>query len=865
MSFITVFGVRHHGPGCARSLRAALEELRPDIVLVEGPPDAHEVLPLLIHEEMIPPVALLVYDPAEPRHAAFYPFAVYSPEWQALRYALGAGVPARFMDLPQAVQFGLENHAVAQARAEAEARQADEDAKRTSEGDDASGAKDPRGDATPDIALPSVAEGAGTVATPVEEHTGTGVTGPDDDLSLLSLRAPGGIPSMQGSGGADVPETEGVIPDATLSDEPASIVVEGPELREDPIGMLAEAAGYDDHELWWEHQIEQRLDAKGLFEGILEAMTTLRAATDEARQLRASSRAEAAPTGPRRDDLREAYMRQVIRQAEREGHERIAVVCGAWHAPVLTAPGPDKTDKALLAGLPRAKVSATWIPWTNGRLAQRSGYGAGVRSPGWYEHLWMAQDKHAVRWLARVAHLLREQDLDASSASVIEAVRLGETLAALRGLPLPGLTDLQEAAQAVLCKGDATPMALIRDKLEVGERLGEVPAETPSVPLQGDVAAAQRRLKLKPSPEEATLDLDVREDLGRARSHLLHRLALLGVPWGQPRRAYRAKGAFHELWQIRWQAEFAVALIEANVWGNTVEIAATAFVAAEGATAALPRLTALLDRAILASLDGAVDSLLEAVRRQAAVSADVRALMEALPPLARVARYGDVRGTQGALVLPVIDALFERIVVGLPGACSALDDDAAAEVVKGMGAVAESLNLLDLEKAQRDEWNGVLRSLLDRAPVHGLVRGWACRLLIDAGVLEEDEVQRLAGLALSLVAPVESAAAWLQGVLRGSGQALLHMDSLWRALDGWIAALGPEAFVEILPLVRRAFSDFQSPERRMMGEKAAKMHQAPTTRAADPDARPLDHERAAQVLPVLRQILGLPPVPETRQ
>src|SRR5690348_1994067 len=104
---VYVFGIRHHGPGCARSLRAALEKLQPDIVLVEGPPDAAAVLPLLAHERMQPPVALLVYDPAAPQHAVFYPFARFSPEWQALRYAAERGVPARFMDLPQAIQFGL--------------------------------------------------------------------------------------------------------------------------------------------------------------------------------------------------------------------------------------------------------------------------------------------------------------------------------------------------------------------------------------------------------------------------------------------------------------------------------------------------------------------------------------------------------------------------------------------------------------------------------------------------------------------------------------------------------------------------------------------------------------------------------------
>ena len=75
---VHLFGIRHHGPGSARSLACALEDLRPDAVLVEGPPDAHEMLPLLAHEEMKPPVALLVYVPDEPRRAVYYPLAVFS-------------------------------------------------------------------------------------------------------------------------------------------------------------------------------------------------------------------------------------------------------------------------------------------------------------------------------------------------------------------------------------------------------------------------------------------------------------------------------------------------------------------------------------------------------------------------------------------------------------------------------------------------------------------------------------------------------------------------------------------------------------------------------------------------------------------
>ena len=92
---VSVFGIRHHGPGSARSLAAALAELRPDVVLIEGPPEADGIVGLAAHPEMRPPVAILVHPPEMPGRAAFYPFAAFSPEWQAMRHAHSAGVQAR--------------------------------------------------------------------------------------------------------------------------------------------------------------------------------------------------------------------------------------------------------------------------------------------------------------------------------------------------------------------------------------------------------------------------------------------------------------------------------------------------------------------------------------------------------------------------------------------------------------------------------------------------------------------------------------------------------------------------------------------------------------------------------------------------
>src|SRR5688572_23942986 len=115
----TILGIRHHGPGSARSVLAELERLQPDALLVEGPSDATSLIDMIAVSAMRPPVALLVYAPDEPRVATFYPMAEFSPEWVALRWALEHGIPARFIDLSAGAQFAVEKAAFQRRMAEA--------------------------------------------------------------------------------------------------------------------------------------------------------------------------------------------------------------------------------------------------------------------------------------------------------------------------------------------------------------------------------------------------------------------------------------------------------------------------------------------------------------------------------------------------------------------------------------------------------------------------------------------------------------------------------------------------------------------------------------------------------------------------
>jgi hypothetical protein len=760
----TILGIRHHGPGSARSVLDELERLKPDALLVEGPSDASNLIDLIADPGMKPPVALLVYAPDEPRVATFYPMAEFSPEWVALRWALEHGVPARFIDLAAGAQFAIERLAFQRLMAEA--------------------AK----------AAEAAAE-ADTGEAGEEEAT-------DDDA-----------------------DAEEAPPVAEL-------------VRHDPLNELAKAAGDDDGERFWDRLVESRRDPGDLFAAVSEAMTAVR---------------DALPEGESLTLQREAAMRRGIRQATKDGFTNVAVVCGAWHAPALDKLPPAARDDRILRALPKPmKTAAAWVPWTFDRLAAESGYGAGIESPGWYAHLWSGQEPLAVSWMARVGALFRAEGLDASAAHLVEAVRLAETLAAMRGRAVPSLSELNEAVRACLAMGSDMPLKVVRAKLIVGEVMGETPPDAPVAPLAADLEQLTRRLRMRPEPGTKTIDLDLRSDTDRSRSHLLHRLTILGVHWGQTQQVRGKSGTFHEVWALAWQPEFVIDLVAASRFGNTIEEAASnSSIEAASAAGELPALTSLIESVLLADLPKAIELVVDRIGDVAAVGADVPALMDALPPLARVLRYGNVRGTDATAVSTVVDGLVARICIGISSAAASLDDDAAANVARQIDGVHGAIALLD-DADDRAAWREALVRLIDQDGLHGLVAGRATRLLLDEGVIKSDDAARRMRLALSPGAEPAVGAAWVEGFLRDSGTILLHDQDLFETIDRWVTDMPQDAFDNVLPLLRRTIATFSVPERRSIGERILSGRRDRTAASAG-----IDEERANLVMPILARILGV--------
>ncbi len=694
---VSFFGIRHHGPGSARRLVEALDTLRPATVLIEGPADASHLLPMLADPAMATPVALLTYAEDDPARASFFPFADYSPEYQAARWAVAHGAALRFIDLPASDRLGEDK--------------------------------------------------------------------------------------------ADLP----------IDEDP---------IARDPIGVLATAAGYDDGESWWADVIEENPASTSVFAAVAEAMTALRA--------------EAGPPSTR-EAAREAHMRIEIARAVKESEGPVAVVCGAWHVPALAASTSLTADRALLKGRPKAKIKATWAPWTAPRLARASGYGAGVVAPGWCAHLWDTRhhpDRDAV-WLARIAWVMRERGHAVSTASVIEAQRLGHALAALRERPHPGFEELREAAIACLCYGERARWDDIAAELLVGSAVGVIPADTPLAPLLEDLQRQQKATRLKPEALERNLTLDLRSESGLARSTLLHRLNALDVPWGELSDAGRSRGTFRENWILFWEPEYAVRLVENLVHGSTIADAAAGRLSeAMAAEPDLGELAGLVRSAMIADLPQATETGIALLERRAALTSDGLTLLTALPPMADILRYGEARSGTTRHLGDLMPRIVVQAALTFPYAARHLDAEAAGDLRAAILAADGAIQLAQLDAEIVATWHESLGKLFEDDQVTRLVAGTAARLLYEAEKLAAQDAATLLARMLSPGTPIAEAAGFFEGFLEGAGERLIHDHPLRDAVDGWLSSLDEDSFVASLPLFRRVFSALDRSERRRLMDAA---------------------------------------------
>jgi hypothetical protein len=330
------------------------------------------------------------------------------------------------------------------------------------------------------------------------------------------------------------------------------------------------------------------------------------------------------------------------------------------------------------------------------------------------------------------------------------------------------------------------------------------------------------------------------------RSSFFHRLRVLGVSFAKPAPTRQQSATWAEKWLVQWTPESEIQLVEAVLLGETVELAAAyQFKSRLEACTSVADAAALVRDACQCGLMTSMDLARRRLQELAATSSEFIALAAAAWQLSLVVRFGDVRRFDAEPLMPLLEELFVEATLALFAAAGC--DDRA---VKAMMQAVDELNKVGLEFHDRLEeplWIEQLRKLADADDRNPALSGYACAILLERGLMENDALAREVSRRLSPGVPADLGAGWFEGLARRNRYALLARQPLWEQLAGYIESLDEEQFRRALVFLRRAFGPFSAREKRHIAENLGEYWGLNADAASEMIEKPLTEDEEAKL------------------
>lgn len=825
MAEIKLLPVRHHSPACAWQVQRVIEEWQPRAVLIEGPDTACPLIPAMVDPATKAPFAVYYsYDDTagavsedKEKYRCYYPFLDYSPELAALRTGSAQGAQVAFIDLP----YG----------------------------------------------------------------------------DILAA-------SQEGKGMRQEGDKSNYNDDYLLS-------------RNDYLQRLCEKTGLRSFDEFWEKYFELEgleQDGETWFGNLLTYCSQARESTPpEQLQEEGCLAREAYMTKKILDKARElageakpgqkavvsaGEQKEVLSQASpSEGGapalwNRILVVTGGFHTPALA----QRLKDSVLAELPEKLVGAKdqgvyLMPYSMEAADALNGYASGMPFPGFYQEIWehvqeadwdhsdrehpaqeelthmaLPYSRAVLDMIVATGKAVRRAEGSASTYDEICACSMVEGLSALRGKPQPGAYELQDAVLACFVKGEYNlstdePMRLLRRHM-TGKRVGQLCPDAGEPPVLQDFRAQCKRYGLQTSTtleNEVTLSVFSKKK-HRQMSMFFHRLLFLQASYarrvkGPNLQTGRDRNLMREIWKYKWNAQVMAALIDASVYGGSVEDAAKGLLSERLKKAVYAREGALLLTQVLEmGLEGQLEPVYGRLQELLMSDTDFYSLAEALRSLTMVQQlrwlYGSELDTQG-----MIHTCVRRLLGLLPGMARVKEED-MSRCMEAMKLLYQVIGRMEREESQRrenpggeslhegnadgdrehaEDWqmddtllgsffNALLAMDRDseiQAGVHGCIHG----LLYGGGRESVTAIEQVCrGYLTGTREQLLKTAMFFRGLFYGAKDLVFVGDTFLRMLDEFLTQIGQDDFMQLLPELHMAFTYFTPAETDRIAQSAAAFH-----------------------------------------
>lgn len=754
---VVYFPVRHHSPACSYHLEKVIAEYQPTCILIEGPMGANEMLDVMTSEETQAPFAVYYsykdskgyVSEKKDEFKCYYPFLDYSPELVAAREGAKRGIETRFFDLPYA--------------------------------------------------------------------------------EIL-------IASKENKGLRGKEEKNNYNDDYYLA-------------RNKFMMRLVDNSGLRCFDEFWEKYFE----IDGLTQETDKFMKNVLYYCVLSRL--SSAKEELMEDGCL---AREAYMYENIENA-REKHERILVVTGGFHTYGLMELAQNKElqekrqkksnakkSKVKLHSIPKDCQGVYLMSYSMEATDGLNGYASGMPFPAFYQQIWEGLHKQdtvtentydicrneemygkvyrdtILKYLVETGKEVRKKEGYLSTYDEICAFSMTDNLAALRGKKFPGAYELTDSALSSYVKGEYNlstdfPMQALRKRL-TGKQVGKLCQSAKIPPLVQCFEDKCRTFRLKTqesSKNEVTLSIFATKK-HRQMSEFFYQMEFLETNFanklkGPNLRLKKDRNLIREIWSYKWSSQVIAALIDASVYGGTLQEACISLTKKKlreylDAAGASELLVEMFEMGLSEQLDTAFYRLEELIRKDN----DFFSLVKTFKNVIMLDELSTLYQSE-MQIGKFIQIIYTKIMYTLPFMAQIKDED-LNEAMEAMKSLYSLMNRPEYE-SDKEVFVQTLFELLDKDGLNPGLEGCIRGILYGLSQMKASEIaDACTGYMAGTREKMLAVANLFRGLFFTARDLLFTGDEFIELIDEFVSRIQDDEFMKLLPQLRLAFSYFTPSE-----------------------------------------------------
>ncbi len=839
MAEIVLLPVRHHSPACAYHVERVIEELRPCVILVEGPDNADALIPVMVHEDTKAPFAIYYsyhdqsgrISPEKERYKCYYPFLDYSPELAAFRTGKRLGIETAFIDLSYGDILAASREGKGLLKKEEEKQNYNDDYL-LSRNEYLRQLCEKTGLRSFDefwekyFELNGIAEESGkwfgnllTYCALARENTPEESMEEDGCLAreaYMAERIREHARKAAATGGTVVAVTGGFHTPGLK--KLLCGVTESVSVRLGPAtGQMAES----------EDGLE---DVGGTAKATSERESAVAAAEDKAKKhiktdgKKNNGQKVMADKVPEKDQG--VYMMPYSMEAADalNGYASGMPFTGFYQKAWERLQESDATDKGNAAG----KGDAADKGNAAGKGDATDKGNAAHKETAPYESV-------VLDMIVASGKETRRKEGYLSTYDEICACAMARGLAELRGKREPGAYELLDAVLSSFVKGEYNlasdaPVRILRKHM-TGDRVGSLCKSANVPPIIHDFETACKRFGLKTGSTleaEATLSI-FSNPKHREQSMFFNRMVYLGTAFarkvkGPNLQLKKDRNLMREIWKYKWNTQVTSSLIEVSVYGATIEEAAVSLVKEELKKELGARESAiLLTKVFEMGLRDQMQPVFQRVHELMLQDTDFYSIAEAVKSLLMMEELSGLYESKlefGTL----IHVGCRKLIALLPSMTRIKDEDLAA--------CMNALKLLyqvtgrDGEFGQeRESYYEILKKMTGDGEIHAGLNGCIHGILYGSGKEAATEIEMVCrGYLGGTRDQLFSTAQFFRGLFFTARDLVFIGEQFIRMLDEFYGAVSEEEFMELLPELRMAFTYFTPREIDKIAAAAAGLH-----------------------------------------